>query len=177
MAKSEIVLRISSVLLLVLTACLVGFDTQTKAVFYITKKATYKDLKVLTVLVYVFLVAAGYNLLRLCNSSYPAWFKSKFKGSNVYYAWISFLLDQIVVYVTFATHSAAFEGALIAVKGVEDFQWMKVCDKFKKFCFQIGGALLCGYFACLIMIVISSISAFHLFRLYSPKRFFLLEGK
>lgn len=46
-ARGEVCLRVSAILALVLTACLVGFDSQTKAVFYIEKKATYNDIEAL----------------------------------------------------------------------------------------------------------------------------------
>lgn len=49
MGKVEAFLRASAVLMLVLTACLVGTDTQTKAIVYTyTKKATFKALNALT---------------------------------------------------------------------------------------------------------------------------------
>ena len=82
---------------------------------------------------------------------------------------------QIAVYVTFATNSAALQGSLMAVTGQDDFQWMKLCNKFTRFCVQVGGALVCCYLACIVMILLSSLSAFNLFRLYSPKRFMLLK--
>lgn len=48
MARGEVCLRVSAILVLVLTACLVALDTQTKVVFVsIEKKATYKDLNAL----------------------------------------------------------------------------------------------------------------------------------
>lgn len=47
-ARGEVFLRVIAILLLVLTAFLVVFDTQTKVVFLtIEKKVTYKDVDVL----------------------------------------------------------------------------------------------------------------------------------
>lgn len=47
--KVEAFLRACAVVILVLTACLVGMDAQTKAIVYTyTKKATFKDLNALT---------------------------------------------------------------------------------------------------------------------------------
>ncbi|XP_004309969.1 PREDICTED: CASP-like protein POPTRDRAFT_578614-like [Fragaria vesca subsp. vesca] len=132
----------------------------------------------LLVLVYVDAVVAGYNLLRLI-AKFPmsaGLVKENPKGSNVYVAWLSLLLDQIAVYVAFGANSAAFQAALVALKGIPEFQWMKLCNKYSRFCFQIGGALSCGYLACLLMILISFITAFKLFRLYSPKKLFVLKS-
>jgi len=48
MARGEVYLRFSAILVLVLSACLVAFDTQTKVVLLgIQKKATYNDLHAL----------------------------------------------------------------------------------------------------------------------------------
>lgn len=46
-AQVNVYLRVSAVLSFVLTACLVGLDAQTKIIFFITRKATYRDLEVL----------------------------------------------------------------------------------------------------------------------------------
>jgi uncharacterized protein (TIGR01569 family) len=85
-------------------------------------------------------------------------------------------LKQVAAYITFAANLAALEGSVLAVTGAKEFQWMKICNRFTRFCNQIGGALICGFVASLLMAVISSISAFILFRLYSPKRFLLFKG-
>ncbi|XP_028196501.1 CASP-like protein 2C1 isoform X2 [Glycine soja] len=150
MARGEVCLRVSAILVLVLTACLVALDTQTKVVFIsIEKKATYKDLNAL---------------------------KKNFKGSYLCMAWICFSLDQIAVYMTFAANTATMGAAVLAISGSEAFQWLKVCDKFTRFCVEIGGALLCGYAASMLMALISTISAYKVFRMYSPKWFLRLKS-
>ncbi|XP_015876203.3 CASP-like protein 2C1 isoform X1 [Ziziphus jujuba] len=176
MKTSEVLLRICSVLVLVLTACLVGLDTQTKRFTFFERKATFRDLQALSILVDVASVAAGYNLLQLIRCSVlSARFDVNWKGSHIYLAWVCFLLDQIAIYITFAANSAALQASLLSLTGAKDFQWMKLCNTFTRFCFQIGGGLLSGFSACLLMAAMSSISAFNLFRLYSPKRFLFLK--
>ncbi|KAJ7955764.1 CASP-like protein [Quillaja saponaria] len=182
MGKNEAFLRVSAILVLVLTACLVGLNTQTKTIiFTIQKKATFNDMDALVILVYVASVAAGYNLLQLLyKSSASVCYGGKFEGSethNIYMAWVCFLLDQIAVYITVAANTAALGASLLALTGEEAFQWTKVCDRFTRFCIQIGGSLLCGCVACILMAVISSVSAFKLFRLYSPKLFLRLKTR
>ncbi|TKY54587.1 CASP protein 2C1 [Spatholobus suberectus] len=175
MARGEVYLRVSAILVLVLTACLVAFDTQTKAVlFTIEKKATYKDLDALKILVYVTSAAAGYNLLQLCK--HLTWSRRNFKGSYMYMAWICFLLDQIAVYIIFAANTATLGASVLAITGSQAFQWLKVCNKFTRFCIQIGGAHLCGYAASILMALISTISAYKVFRMYSPKWFLRLKS-
>ncbi|XP_061994583.1 CASP-like protein 2C1 [Rosa rugosa] len=178
MENTEAFLRLSSVILLVLTALLVGLDHQTKFVFFTYRKASFDQVNALLVLVYVDAVVAGYNLVRLfgkCSMS-AGLVKQNPQGSSVYLAWLSLLLDQIAVYVAFGANSAAFQASLIALTGISEFQWMKLCNKYSRFCFQMGGALSCGYLACLLLIFISFITAFNLFRLYSPKKLFLLKS-
>ncbi|KAK7347706.1 hypothetical protein VNO80_22245 [Phaseolus coccineus] len=175
MARGEVYLRFSAILVLVLSACLVAFDTQTKVVLLgIQKKATYNDLDPLKISVYVTSAAAGYNLLQLCKHSTCS--RGNFKASYMSMAWISLFLDQIAVYITFGTNTASVAASMMAVTGSEAFQWMKVCDKFSRFCIQIGGALLCGYVASILMALVSTISAYKVFRMYSPKWFLRLKS-
>ncbi|XP_022731704.1 CASP-like protein XL3 [Durio zibethinus] len=175
--KIEAILRLCAVLILVLTVCLVAFDSQTKVIFYIEKKASFKNLRALVGLVYITSLAAAYNLLQLSCYSFSACCKGISVQSYTYLAWLRYVLDQAAVYVVFAGNLAAFEHALLVVTGEENFQWLKWCNKYTRFCFQIGGSLLCGCVASLIMFFIASISAFNLFRLYSPKKFLLLKAK
>ncbi|KAM7268398.1 hypothetical protein ACFE04_010564 [Oxalis oulophora] len=172
--KAEIFLRLCAILLLVLTACLVGLNSQEEVVFYVDKKVTYKDLEALVILVYVDSAAAAYNLLQL--GRYSASFKGKSKCSYICLAWVIFLLDQIASYIVLATTAAATEHSMLVVTGVEVFQWLKWCNRFTRFCFQIGGALACSYVASGAMAFASFISAFRLFRLYSPKQFLRLKS-
>ncbi|CAL0325580.1 unnamed protein product [Lupinus luteus] len=175
-ARGEVYLRISAILILVLAACLIAFDTQTKViVFTIEKKATYKDVNALKILVYITSVAAGYNMLQLCKHSAWAYSGSKFERSYISMAWISLLLDQMAVYITFASNSAALEASVLAITGSQTFEWIKLCNRFTRFCSQIGGAMFCGYVASFIMALISTISAYRVFRMYSPKLYTVSE--
>ncbi|KAG5225805.1 hypothetical protein OIU76_026824 [Salix suchowensis] len=177
-AKVEAILRGFAILLLVSTACLVGLDSQTKFVIFYEKEVTYRDLRALLVLVCVDAGAAAYNLLQLISRWFlSAWIsKGNLKGSYRFLSWGCCLLDQLAAYITFAVHSAALEHSVLVITGAEVFQWMKWCNRFTRFCFQIGGALTCGYTASVLMAMISFISAFNLFRLYSPKIFLRLKG-
>ncbi|KAA8535576.1 hypothetical protein F0562_030579 [Nyssa sinensis] len=77
----EAFLRLSAILLLALTAFLVGFDTQTKLIFSsISRKATFRDVNAFVALVWIDSLAAGYNLLQVfrCYLSFP--FKGDLMG-------------------------------------------------------------------------------------------------
>nr|CAN64184.1 hypothetical protein VITISV_022648 [Vitis vinifera] len=127
LARAEAFLRLFAILVLVLTACLLGFDTQTKLLFSTIKKtATFRDLGALQVVVYVDSVAAGYNLLQLGRGFISA--KLKGKLINVSYVtlpWVCFLLDQAAVYTVFSANTAALQASIIAVTGESSLQWMK----------------------------------------------------
>ncbi|KAH9805972.1 CASP-like protein 2C1 [Citrus sinensis] len=93
--KIEAFVRVWAALLLLLTACLVGLDTQSKYIFYVDRKITYKELHALGALVYVASAAAGYNLLQLGRSVFVSRYLGNSKGSYRYLAWVSYLLDQV----------------------------------------------------------------------------------
>uniref|UniRef100_A0A2P2QQT4 CASP-like protein n=1 Tax=Rhizophora mucronata TaxID=61149 RepID=A0A2P2QQT4_RHIMU len=174
--RIEASLRLCAILLLILSACLVGLDSQTKFMIYLRREVTYKSLKAFPVLVYVDSAAAAYNLLQLSRFSLSAFSKANYKGPYSYLAWGCYLLDQLAVYMTFGATTAATEHSILVVTGVEIFQWTAWCNKFTRFCLQIGGALLSGYLAFGVMVLLSFISAFNVFRLYSPKQFLRLKA-
>ncbi|XP_044472533.1 CASP-like protein 2C1 [Mangifera indica] len=176
--KTEAFLRLSAALVFVLAACLVRLDTQTKFIFFTERKITFKDLNGLQALVYAAFVAAGYNVLQLSRCIF---FVSCFHGnlskrSYRYLAWVGYLLDQVVLYLTFATNSAAVEQSMLVVTGMKEFQWAKWCNKYTRFCFQTGGAICCCFLACCLMAFTTFVSGFNLFRLYSPKKFLRLKN-
>ncbi|XP_015080768.1 CASP-like protein 2C1 [Solanum pennellii] len=176
--RVEFLLRLFAIILLVLTACLVGFDSQTKLVFLTVHiKANFKYLDALSVLVWIDAAAAIYNVLQLLRCFFITTSKVDIKQISHKNYWFFFLLDQVVVYIVFAANSAAIEASAIALIGIKSLQWMKICNRFTRFCIQIGAALILGYIAVLILFLVSSISAFQLFRLYSPKHFLKLKTK
>ncbi|KAK6944232.1 Casparian strip membrane protein domain [Dillenia turbinata] len=176
--KIEALLRAFALGILLLGAILVALDSETEAIIYTIKKtATFKDMDALIALVCVDAAAAAYNLLQLSRYIVHTQIKIKSIESYLKLAWTNFLLDQVITYVQFATNSAALEASTLAITGARSLQWMKVCNRFTRFCVQIGSALLCGYVASLLMILLSLISAFNLFRFYCPKQFFLLKGR
>ncbi|CAA0809708.1 CASP-like protein 2C1 [Striga hermonthica] len=166
----EALLRIISVVMLALTACLVAFDSQTKTLFFtLTKTATFRDMNALYVIVWIDTAVATYNLLQLLRGYMLPGFRKDLTPSHRFVGWAVYLLDQVATYTVFAGNTAAVQASMLAVTGEKSLQWMKVCNKFTRFCTQIGGALLCGYVAAILMVITSSISAYGLFRLYSPK--------
>ncbi|WCJ42357.1 CASP-like protein 2C1 [Euphorbia peplus] len=172
--KIEAILRILSILLWVTSACILGLDSQTASLVYIEKTVTYKYLKSLLVLLNINCAAAAYNMLQLCKYYILVRLnKGKFKGSNTYLAWASFFLDQVAAYITYAATLSAVGESMFVVTGMEMFQWMKWCNRFTKFCFQMGTAVAFSFIASLLMGLVSVISAFNVFRLYRSLKHFL----
>ncbi|ONK70538.1 uncharacterized protein A4U43_C05F34750 [Asparagus officinalis] len=74
-------------------------------------------------------------------------------------------------YATFAATLAAGQGALIALTGVKQLQWEKLCHFYPRFCVQGAVGVALGGVSSLVMIPVALISAYRVFRLYpSPNR-------
>lgn len=177
--KWEACLRLLACCVLVIAACLIRTNAETELVFGVyEKKAAYKSIHVFIIQLYVNLVSAGYNLVQLTRCLYYGELSGKraIFSSYVGLPWLCFFLDQITVYLVFATNCASSSGSFIAVTGNNTMGWMKLCNTYTRFCTQVGAFLLCGYVASLLLAVVSSISALNLFRLYSPKQFMYLKS-
>uniref|UniRef100_A0A7N0URT7 CASP-like protein n=1 Tax=Kalanchoe fedtschenkoi TaxID=63787 RepID=A0A7N0URT7_KALFE len=160
----ELVLRFVICGLGILSSVLVATDTQVKEIFLVQKKAKYTDMKALVFLVIANGLAAGYSLLQGVRC-----IVSMVKGNvlfNKQLAWVIFSGDQIMAYLTAAAVAAAAQSAVLAKFGQDNLQWMKICDLYGKFCNQVGEGVACALLVSLSFVVLASISAFSLFRLY-----------
>uniref|UniRef100_A0A0E0CWM6 CASP-like protein n=1 Tax=Oryza meridionalis TaxID=40149 RepID=A0A0E0CWM6_9ORYZ len=72
----------------------------------------------------------------------------------------------VMAYIVISAVAAAMEAALIGKYGQPEFQWMKTCHLYKRFCAQAGGGVACAIAASVNMVGVALISAFNLFRLY-----------
>ncbi|GJN30578.1 hypothetical protein PR202_gb18892 [Eleusine coracana subsp. coracana] len=72
----------------------------------------------------------------------------------------------MMAYFTISAVAVAMEAALIGKYGTQQFQWMKTCHLYKRFCAQAGGGLACAIAASVNMVAIALVSTFNLFRLY-----------
>ena len=87
----------------------------------------------------------------------------------MYYSSILYLFctcTQGVTYALFATSLAAAQGSLVGLTGVKALQWEKLCNIYTKFCVQAAIGVVIGALGSIVMAVVSSLSAYHLFRLY-----------
>ncbi|KAL3850949.1 hypothetical protein ACJIZ3_012831 [Penstemon smallii] len=173
---AEVVLRCVICGLAILSAALIGTDTQVKEIFTIQKKAKFTDMKALVFLVIANGLAAAYSLVQVLRC---VLISMMIRGNNNNnnnnnnallfnkpLAWAIFSGDQIMAYLTLAAVGAAAQSAVLAKFGETELQWMKICNMYGKFCNQVGEGIASGVLVSLSMMVLSPISAFTLFRLY-----------
>ncbi|KVH93649.1 Uncharacterized protein family UPF0497, trans-membrane plant [Cynara cardunculus var. scolymus] len=146
--RVEAFLRVCATLLFITTACLVRLDTQTSLIFTsFSRTATFRDMNALLSTLFTF------------ETRYDDFIQA----------------SCLALFLIRSATSAALTASLLALTGEHDLFWMKLCNKFNRFCTQIGGAMLCGYTAFIFMVMVSSLSAFGLFRHYSPRSFLDLK--
>ncbi|KAF2306051.1 hypothetical protein GH714_010580 [Hevea brasiliensis] len=165
---AELVLRCLICGLGVLAAVLVGTDTQVKEIFSIQKEARFTDMKALVFLVIANGITAAYSLLQGVRCVV-----GMVRGSVLFskpLAWAIFSGDQVMAYLTVAAVAAAAQSAVFAKVGQPELQWMKICNMYGKFCNQVGEGIGSALLVSLGMVVLSSISAFSLFRLYGANK-------
>lgn len=86
-------------------------------------------------------------------------------GNIFYFSTLQLMAYTIVVALAAATQSAVF-----AKFGEPQLQWMRVCDMYGKFCDRVGEGIASAVFVCGSMIIVSGMSAFSLFRLYTGNK-------
>ncbi|XP_073307282.1 CASP-like protein 2B1 [Primulina huaijiensis] len=164
----ELVLRCVISGLAILSAVLIGTDSQVKEIFTIQKEAKFTDMKALVFLVVADGLAAAYSLVQVLRCVV-----NMIRGIVLFnkpLAWAIFSGDQVMAYVTLAAVAAATQSALFAKFGQQEMQWMKICSMYGKFCNQIAEGIASSLLVSLSMVVMSAISAFSLFRLYENNK-------
>ncbi|CAA0818000.1 CASP-like protein 2B2 [Striga hermonthica] len=161
---TELILRCLICGLTVISAALIGTDSQVREIFTIRKRAKFTDMKALVFLVIANGLAAGYSLIQVLRCAV-----SMVKGSVLFnkpLAWAIFSGDQVMAYLTLSAVAAAVQSGIFSQFGQPELQWMKTCNLYAKFCNQIGEGVASSLLAALSMVVLSAISAYGLFRLY-----------
>ncbi|XP_047957229.1 CASP-like protein 2B1 [Salvia hispanica] len=164
---AELILRCLICALAVVSAVLIGTDTQVKEFFTIKKRAKFTDMKALVFLVVADGIAAAYSFFQLVRCGV-----SMVRGSVLFnkpLAWAIFSGDQILAYLSMAAVAASVQSAVFSKYGQTELEWMKTCTLFGKFCNQIGEGVATSVVMTLSTLILSAISAFSLFRLYGDK--------
>ncbi|XP_062210216.1 CASP-like protein 2U2 [Phragmites australis] len=161
---AEVFMRCAACGLAVLAAALLGADRQTRVFFSVERVARYTDMQSLVFLVIANGIAACYSLLQGARCLVSVLTGGVLLSRPM--AWAIFSCDQVMAYFTISAVAVAMEAALIGKYGTTQFQWMKTCHLYKRFCAQAGGGVACAIAASLNLVGISLVSAFNLFRLY-----------
>ncbi|KAL1537242.1 CASP-like protein 2B1 [Salvia divinorum] len=164
---AELILRCLICALAVVSAVLIGTDTQVKEFFTIRKRAKFTDMKALVFLVVADGIAAAYSFFQLVRCGV-----SMVRGSVLFnkpLAWAIFSGDQVLAYLSMAAVAASAQSAVFSKYGQAELEWMKTCTMFGKFCNQIGEGVATSVLMTLSTLILSAISAFSLFRLYGDK--------
>ncbi|KAK9715111.1 hypothetical protein RND81_06G144300 [Saponaria officinalis] len=165
---AEMVLRILIVALGGVAAVLIGTNTEVKLIFSISKKASFTDMKALVFLVVANAVVAAYSLVHLVRCV-----AGMARGSILFskpLAWLIFSGDQVMAYLSVAAVAAAAQSSVLGKFGQTELQWMQICDLYAKFCNQVGEGIAASLVVSICSVILSSISAYSLFRLYGGRK-------
>ncbi|KAK9051773.1 hypothetical protein SSX86_028401 [Deinandra increscens subsp. villosa] len=166
---AELMLRSVTFVLALVSVLLVATDSQVQEIFTIKKKARFTDMKALVFLVVVNGMVAAYSVVQVLRCGL-----SMVTGSVVLLtkplAWVILSGDQLMSYMMLAALGAALQSAIFAKFSEPELQWMKTCDMYRKFCNQSGEGIASSAVAWLIMVFVTGISSFSLFRLYGGKK-------
>ncbi|KAL9237021.1 hypothetical protein vseg_011611 [Gypsophila vaccaria] len=165
---AELVLRILILGLAVLAAVLIATNSEVQVIFSITKTAKFTDMKALVLLVVANGVLAAYSLVQLARCV-----TGMVRGSILFskpLAWVLFCGDQVMAYLSIAAVAAAAQSSVIGKFGQTELQWMQICDLYAKFCNQVGEGIAGSLAVSICSVILSSISAYSLFRLYGGRK-------
>ncbi|RDX77580.1 hypothetical protein CR513_42268 [Mucuna pruriens] len=120
---------------------------------------TYNNLSGLKYMVLVSALCACYALVAaVC--SWVRYFVSK--------AWIFFVSDQIVAYLTITSVAAVMEIYYLAYNGAKEDSWSEACSSYGRFCSKVKLALMLHVITFCCFFVLALISAFRAFSVFDP---------
>ncbi|KAD4982328.1 hypothetical protein E3N88_18999 [Mikania micrantha] len=164
----ELMLRFVICVLALVSVLLVATDSQVQEIFTIRKKAKFTNMKALVFLVVVNAMAAAYSMVQLLRCGLSVVTGSVLLSKPL--AWLILSGDQLITYMMLAALGAALQSAIFAKYSEPELQWMKVCDMYGKFCTQSGEGIASSAVAWLMMVVVTGMSSFSLFRLYGGNK-------
>ncbi|KAJ8754697.1 hypothetical protein K2173_010788 [Erythroxylum novogranatense] len=126
--------------------------------------SSYGDLKFsnllgLKYMVCISAIGAGYAFVA-CISAWIRCLVSK--------AWLFFISDQILAYLTVTSGAAVLEIVFLAYNGDKEVTWSEACSSYGKFCNRMKLALLLHALALCCFVVLAVISAFRAFSIFEP---------
>ncbi|CAJ1783365.1 unnamed protein product [Sphenostylis stenocarpa] len=149
-------LRLCAVPLSVATIWVTVTNQQNNISYGILK---YNNLSALKYMVLVSALCACYALVAAA-CSWLRCFVSK--------AWIFFVSDQIVAYLTMTSVAAVTEIYYLAYNGAKEDSWSEACSSYGRFCGRVKLALILHAITFCCFLVLAVISAFRAFSVFDP---------
>ncbi|GLJ14316.1 hypothetical protein SUGI_0230600 [Cryptomeria japonica] len=122
----------------------------------------YSNVAAFKYLIYTNGICAGYSLLSAIDSALFAGLQSLTR------AWIIFILDQVLTYVTLTSVATGVEILFLSYEGDHKVTWSRVCVSFDKFCYKARTSIFLSSVVLVCFVVSSIISAYKLFTNYEP---------
>ncbi|KAE8732443.1 CASP-like protein 2D1 [Hibiscus syriacus] len=119
----------------------------------------FTNLTGLKYMVFTSAICAGYASLAAI-ASFVRCFLTK--------AWLFFVSDQIVAYLTVTSGAAVMEILDLAYEGDQKITWSEACNSYGKFCSKMKVALILHALVLCCFIVLAAISAYRVFSPFDP---------
>ncbi|XP_074338257.1 CASP-like protein 1C1 [Apium graveolens] len=141
-----------------ISATIVTMTTHdSRNVLNLTFKATYTNAPTLRYFVVANAIASGYSIIVLFIPS-----------KNLLWKFI-LISDLIVTSMLVSAISAALGVAQVGKKGNAHAGWLPICDQVPKFCDRLTGALIAGFIAPILYLLLVLFSIHNLINLLSVK--------
>ncbi|KAJ7536687.1 hypothetical protein O6H91_12G077700 [Diphasiastrum complanatum] len=128
----------------------------------VSKTARYSQSKALQFYVAANAIVASYSVLQALRSLFLM-LASLRPATSKASAWTTYLLDQALAYLLLSALGASSEVAYLAKKGNTNVGWNELCSMFGHYCNLVGASVIAGSLAFLQLVIISGLSAYHLF--------------
>ncbi|KAK7339323.1 hypothetical protein VNO77_19983 [Canavalia gladiata] len=152
----DLSLRLCSVPLSVATIWITVTNKQDNNSYGMLK---YNNLSGLKYMVFVSALCACYALVAAA-CSWVRYLVSK--------AWIFFVSDQIVAYLTITSVAAVMEIYYLIYNGAKEDSWSEACSSYGRFCGKVKLALILHVITFCCFFVLAVISAFRAFSVFDP---------
>ncbi|KAL8474511.1 hypothetical protein ACS0TY_030390 [Phlomoides rotata] len=151
----QIFLRILAIGTTVAAASIMFSNHQTTVVYGVQMKASYSYSQAFKLFAYVNIIALALSVLALLVVA----FIIGRKPVNPTYYFLLFLHDLIITVLLMAGFAAAAAIGHVGKHGDSHAGWMPVCDYFGKFCHKTLVALILGFLATILYLILTVVSA------------------
>ncbi|KAK9151752.1 hypothetical protein Syun_010061 [Stephania yunnanensis] len=152
----DLLLRLSVIPLTAVSIWLTVTNKQDSSVYGMLE---FKNLIGLKYMVCINTISAGYSIVAIVTS----WLRCLLTK-----AWVFFVSDQVVVYLTVTSVAAVVEILYLGYNGDTQVSWSEACRTYGSFCSRVKMALVLHGIALCCFIFLSLISAYRVFSKFEP---------